>query len=108
MGRFPSGGCKRRFHRCDRVGSPGSVGATGLSHIRPAAAALTAEGCRGLAYQIDGTEALREVVGDADHDACLAVLTGPYEDDDAGAEALLALVGERLQVLRRHAAHRPA
>ena len=40
-----------------------------------------------------------EIGGDADHDAGLAVLAGRDQGDDAGAELLLALVGEALQIL---------
>ena len=51
-------------------------------------------------------EALGEVVGDGDHHACLVVLAGADEDDDAGTQRLLAGIGKRLQVLGCHAADR--
>ena len=35
----------------------------------------------------------------ADHHACLAVVAGADERDDAGAEALLAVVGQRFRSL---------
>src|SRR5262249_60034825 len=43
--------------------------------------------------------ARREVVGDADHDAGLALLGDADDGDDARAQALLAFVGEAAQVL---------
>ena len=54
-----------------------AVGTAGLRHVGPAAAALAAERLGALAHQVDRVEARREVVGDADHDAGLAVLVTP-------------------------------
>ena len=47
----------------------------------------------------------RLIVGHADDNACLAVLTGSHKDYDAGAKRGLAGVGEGLQVLGRNAGY---
>ena len=52
----------------------GAVRAAGLRHVGPAAAALAAERLGALAHQIDRVEARGQIVGDADHDAGLAVV----------------------------------
>src|SRR5690606_12505829 len=53
-------------------------------------------------------EAIRQIVGDTDHHARLALLGRADEDNDAGAECPLALIRKRLQVLGRNACHDPA
>ena len=58
------------------------------------------------AHQIDGAEALGQVVGDADHHAALPSSPTPTKTTTPEPSALLALVGQRLQVLRRDAGHR--
>src|SRR5690606_31509720 len=74
----------------DGVGRARAVRAAGLGHVRPAAAALPADGGRGEAHEVDGGEAADEIVGDADHDAGLAVVGRADEDDDARTERRLA------------------
>src|SRR5205814_10249633 len=84
----------------------GAVGAAGLRHVRPTAAALAAQRFGALADEIDGVEAAHQVRGDADHDAGLALLGDADKRDDAGADLLLAFVGEAFQVLDVDAGHR--
>ena len=85
---------ERRLDRLERRVGLGAVGPAGLRHVGPAAAALAAERLGALAHQIDGVEARGEIGGDADDDAGLAVLARRDDRDDAGAELLLAFVGE--------------
>ena len=85
-----------RLDRRERGLGLGAVGAAGLRHVGPAAAALAAERLGALAHEIDGGEARGQIGGDADHDAGLAVLGDADDGDDAGADLLLALVGEAL------------
>ena len=85
---------ERRLDRLERGIGLGAVRAAGLRHVGPAAAALAAERLGALAHQIDGVEARGEIGGDADHDAGLAVVGDADDRDDAGADLLLALVGE--------------
>ena len=59
-----SGGFQRSLHRGDRIFGLGGIGAAGLGHVRPAAAALPAQCGRCHAHQIDGAEAAGKVVGD--------------------------------------------
>ena len=90
---------ERRLDRGERGVRLGAVGPAGLRHVGPPAAALAAERLGALAHQIDGVEPRREIGGHADHDAGLAVLGDADDGDDAGAELLLALVGEALEIL---------
>src|SRR5262249_60265411 len=76
-----------------------AVGSPALRHVRAPAAAFAAERLGTLAHQIDGGEARREVVGNADHDAGLALLGDADDGDHPRAQALLAFVGEAAQVL---------
>ncbi len=57
-------------------------------------------------HQIDGVEARDQIVGDADHDAGLAVAGDADNGDNAGADLFLAFVGEAAQVLEIDAFHR--
>ena len=50
---------ERRLDRRERGVGLGAVGAAGLRHVGPAAAALAAERLGALAHQIDGGEARR-------------------------------------------------
>src|SRR5258708_7407059 len=99
-GQWPPLCAGHRFFDCRqrRVGL-GSVGAAGLRHVGPAAAALAAErlGCH--AYQIDRVVARHQVRRDADHHAGLAVFGHADNGDDAGAELLLAVIGKTLEIL---------
>ena len=65
----------------------GGVGAAGLGHVGAAAAAFAAERRRGDANEIDGVEARSQIVGDADHDAGLAVFAERNDGDDPRADA---------------------
>src|SRR5512143_2424531 len=77
----------------------GAIGSAGLRHVGPAAAALAAERLGTLAHQFDRVEARREVGGDADHDASLAVLGDADDRDHAGTDLLLAVVDQALEIL---------
>ena len=68
---------------------------------RPARPAPAAE-----LHQLDGVEARRQIVGDADHQRG-AILAAGHQRHDAGADLLLQLVGHALQLLRRHAVEQP-
>ena len=59
--------------RCERGFGAAGIGAAGLRHVGPAAAALAAQASAPSAHQIDRVEARGEIVGDADHDRRLAV-----------------------------------
>src|SRR5882724_2782196 len=89
----------RLFDCLERRFSLGAVGAARLRHVRPAAAALAAERRRTGAHQIDGAVALGQVIGDPDDHRSLAVLRHCNQGNDARANRLLALIGERLQIL---------
>ena len=56
--------------------------------------------------RLDRVEPAGEILGHADHDPGLAVIGDADDGDDARAEALLALVGEALQVLHLDARDR--
>src|SRR6185436_16505271 len=76
-----------------------AVGPAGLGHVGPPAAALAAQRLGALANEIDGVEAAGEVRRDADDDASLALIGDADDGDDAGADLLLALVGQAFQIL---------
>src|SRR5258708_2767697 len=95
----------RRRDRVERGLCLGAVRAAGLSHVGPAAAALAAERFGAAARQIDRVEAPHEIGRDADHKAGLAVAGDPDDRDHAGADLLLAVVREALQILDLDARH---
>src|SRR5437764_8181344 len=94
-----SGAGHRLLDRRQRRVRLGAIRPAGLRHVGPAAAALAAERFGTLAHQFDRVEARREIGGDADDEAGLAVLGDADERDDAGADLLLAVVDQALQVL---------
>src|SRR3954468_1683642 len=96
--RPPSRRRERRFDGGERGLRLRAVGTAGLRHVAAAAAALAAELLGAGAHEADGVDRRRQVVGDADDDAGLAVAGDADDRDDARAEALLALVGEALEV----------
>src|SRR5260370_9103827 len=95
----PSGVSHRFFDGRERSPGLGAIGPAGLRHVGPAAAALAAEHLRGHARQIDRVEPRREIAGDTDHHAGLAIAGDADDGDDAAADLLLAAIGEALVVL---------
>src|SRR5262249_15608904 len=83
-----------------------AVRAAGLRHVGAAAAALAAERLRAPAHQLDRVEALGEIGRDPDHEARPAFIGHADDGDDTGADLLLAVVGEALQILDLDAGHR--
>ena len=89
----------RLFDRGQRSVRLGPIGTAGLRHVWPTAAALAAERFGALAHQLDRVESRREIRGNADHDAGLAVLGDADDRDHAGADLLLAVIDQALQIL---------
>ena len=58
------------------------------------------------AGKLDGVIGAGEIVGDADHEACLALLRHADDGDDARPKLALGIVDEPAQVFRRHALKR--
>src|SRR4029079_11401925 len=71
----------------------------GLRHVGPPAAALAAKRCRRNLDQIDRAEARGEIGGHADHHTGLAVLGDTDDGDHAGADLLLAVIDQALEIL---------
>ena len=80
----------------------GAIGTAGLRHVRPSAAALAAERFGAKLDQIDSTDALGEIVGDANNQRC-AAFGHRGEGDDTGSDLHLGVVGKTFEVLRVHA-----
>ena len=76
------------------------IGTAGLRHIGPAAATLAAQRLGAFAHEVDGVEALDQIVGDADDDAGLAVVRNSNNSDNTRADLLLAFVSEAAQILQ--------
>src|SRR5580704_5252472 len=77
----------------------GAVRAAGLRHVGAAAAALAAEHLGAAPNKINGAEPLRQIGRDTDDDAGLALAGDADDSDDAGADLLLAFIGEAAQIL---------
>src|SRR5215468_4216251 len=69
------------------------------------AAAIAAERFGATAHQIHRVEAPHQIRRHADHQARLAVAGDPDDCDHAGADLLLAVVREALQILDLDAGH---
>src|SRR5262245_54488886 len=95
-----------RNDRVERGAGFRTVRTTGLRHVGPAAAALAAQHFRALLDEIDRVEARREIVGDADRDAGLAVAGDADDGDNALPDLLLAGIDEALEILHLDALHR--
>ena len=95
----------RRPHRGDRLVGLGRVGAAGLGHVGPAAAALPAE--RGRATRTRSTALKRPVRSSVTPTTTLALPSSlaPTKTTTPEPSELLAGVGQRLQILRRDAGH---
>ena len=72
-----------RLDRGKRSISLGAIGAAGLRHVGPSAAAFAAERLGAFAHKIDGVVSRHEIVGDADDDAGLAIAGDADDGDDA-------------------------
>src|SRR5688572_24739548 len=94
-----SGVRKRRFDGRESSLGLRSVGTAGLSHVAASASALATELLGADAHESDRVVFCRQVVRNGHHDAGLAVIGNADDGDDAGAEALLAFVGEALEIL---------
>src|SRR5262245_9151591 len=95
-----SSACQPRLDGLQRRLRLGPVGGTGLPHTGPSATALATERRGADLDEVDGVVGGREVLGDADGEASLAVLGDADDGDDAGADLALAVVDQAAQVLR--------
>ena len=74
-----------------------AIGAAGLRHVGPAAAALAAERLGAGPHQLDRVEPVGQILGHADDDRGLA-LGARHDRDDSGTDAPLQIVGQRCAI----------
>src|SRR5208337_1153003 len=89
----------RFLNRLERFAGVGAVRAARLRHVGASAAAFAAERGGTQPHELDGVETARLVRRDGDDEARLAVLGRRRDRHDARADALLGLVGQRLEIL---------
>src|SRR5690606_13055262 len=96
------------LHGCHGFSGLRAIRTTGLRHVRTTAAALPADGSRCSTDEINGGEAVLEIVGHSNDHAGLAIISGADKHHNARAKRLLAFVGKRLEILCRDTRHDPA
>src|SRR5262249_50847256 len=97
----------RRGDRVQRRICLHAVRAPGRRHVGTAAAALAGQGLGPHAHQINGGEAARKIVGNADDNSRLPLFGDTDNGDYARTQSLLAFIGEAAQVLEVDAFDRP-